>query len=174
MEISHRANAAIVCSASPMFSASEARTFPWSRNASIVAGGHRIHRVGTDQFLHVEHVAVRGILGSRARPKQPLHVRAFGPQLLPTGAGEQTLVASVRELCVRDGDLAAQSGSVSHARSASFVQRSRSSISPSTATSIRLTKKLATLATSARIAALRDQMFEAGQIGFDDLFIDLL
>ena len=39
---------------------------------------------------------------------------------------------------------------------------------------MRLTKKLATLAILLAIAALRDQMFEPGQIGFDDLFIDLL
>ena len=47
-------------------------------------------------------------------------------------------------------------------------------MSLSTATSMRLTKKLATLAILLAIAALRDQMFEPRQIGFDDLLIDLL
>ena len=47
-------------------------------------------------------------------------------------------------------------------------------MSLSTATSMRLTKKLATLATLREIAALPLKMLETGEIGLDDLLIDLL
>ena len=101
----------------------------------------------------------------------------FGLQLLPTRACEKALVALVGKFGVGDRDLAAQSGKLPQllllARRSSDL-RSRSSMSLSTATSMRLTKKLATLAILLGIAALRDEMLKPGQIGLDHLFIDPL
>ena len=56
------------------------RTSPWSRNASIERGRHRVHRVRTDQLLHVDRVAVRRVLHARARPQRTLYARALRPR----------------------------------------------------------------------------------------------
>ena len=156
-----------------MFSVSAARTVPWSRNASIVARRHRIYRVGTDKLFHVQYVAVRGILRSCARPKQPLNVRALGAQLLPTGAGEQPLVALVGEFCVRYRDLAAQSGQCDPAlRLCCFAEACLDQ--PVYCHVDTAYKEAGDACDPGGVAALRDPVFEAGQIGFDDLFIDML
>src|SRR5436190_12472668 len=39
---------------------------------------HRVHRVGPDQLLDVDHVTVGGILRARARPEWPLQLRPGG------------------------------------------------------------------------------------------------
>ena len=71
---------------------------------------HSVDRVGADQLLDIEHVAVFGILGAGARPKQPLRARALGTELLPARPGEETLVALIRQLGVCDRHLAADAG----------------------------------------------------------------
>jgi hypothetical protein len=38
-------------------------------------GRHRVDGVGRDQLLHVDHVAVLGVLGAGARPQRPLRAR---------------------------------------------------------------------------------------------------
>src|SRR5438477_9932138 len=38
--------------------------------------GHGVHRVGTDQFLDVQHIAVSGIFRACAGPQGPLDMRA--------------------------------------------------------------------------------------------------
>ena len=130
---------------------------------------HGVDRVGTDQLLDVEHVAVALVLGAGAGPQQPLRParpwRAASPS-----AGRRTAACSADRRAWHwrsrpcPAALRAPSRSPARRRLAS-----RSSISLSTATSMRLTKKLATLAILPRIAALRDQLLEAGQIGFDHL-----
>ena len=69
---------------------------------------HGVDRVGADQLLDVEDVAIGRVLGAGAGPEQPLRPRALGREPLPAGAGEEALVALVGELGVGDRDLAAQ------------------------------------------------------------------
>ena len=68
--------------------------------------GHRVHRLGADQLLDVEDVAVVGVLGRGRGPEAALLRRAVGAELLPALAGVELLVALVRELRVRHGELA--------------------------------------------------------------------
>ena len=74
-------------------------------------GRNGVDRVGSDQLLDIEYVAVVFVLRSGACPKQPLHPRALGPQLLPTRAGEKPLVALIGKLGIGDRDLAAEPAS---------------------------------------------------------------
>ena len=67
---------------------------------------HRVHGVGADQLLDVEDVRVARVLGARARPEDPLRPGALLSERLPSRAGEDRLVALVRQLGVGDRDLA--------------------------------------------------------------------
>src|SRR6185295_16824703 len=69
---------------------------------------HRVHRLGPDQLLDVDHVAVVGVLGRRRGPEAALLPRALRLESLPARAGVELLVALVGELCVRDRELALQ------------------------------------------------------------------
>ena len=53
-----------------------------------------VDRVGSDQLLDIEHVAVVLVLGAGARPKQPLHPRALGAAASPS-ARRRTAACSV-------------------------------------------------------------------------------
>ena len=81
---------------------------PWSRKARDRLERHRVDRVGTDQLLHVEHVAVLGILGAGAGPQAALHPRTCGAQVGELVAAEDALIRVVGQLGVRDRGLAAQ------------------------------------------------------------------
>ncbi len=48
---------------------------------------HRVHRVGADQLLDVDHVAIGGVLRRRGRPERPLLRGTGGSQALPPRAG---------------------------------------------------------------------------------------
>ena len=69
---------------------------------------HRVHRVGPDQLLDVDHVAVVGVLGRRRRPQAALLVRALPFEILPARSRERLEKVLVRELRVRDRELALQ------------------------------------------------------------------
>ena len=84
------------------------RTSPWSWNASTRLERHRVHGVGADQLLDVHHVAVGRVLGRGRRPERPLHGRARRGERLPARAREGLLEVPVRELRVRDPELALQ------------------------------------------------------------------
>ena len=65
-------------------------------------GRHRVHGVGADQLLDVEHVAVGRVLGRGRGPERPLHARALRGERLPARPGERLLEVLVGELRVRD------------------------------------------------------------------------
>ena len=48
----------------------------------------RVDRVGSDQLLDVQHVAVARVLGAGACPQRPLHLRTTRFERLPRGAAE--------------------------------------------------------------------------------------
>ena len=100
---------------------------------------HRVHRVGADQLLDVDHVAVVRVLRRRRGPEAALRARALRGQPLPALAAEPLLVEPVREL--RVGDRRACRA----ARAPAAVPIASSRLSPSVST--RETKKLATDAT---------------------------
>ncbi len=68
----------------------------------------RIDRVGADQLFHVEGVAVGRILRARARPEQPLRLRASGSQRFPARRRDDRLVPLVGELRIRNRNLTLQ------------------------------------------------------------------
>ena len=122
-----------------------------ARAAVVAERGQRLGRNGVDgvrpdQLLDVEHVAVARVLGARAGPEHALRLGALRRQGLPPRAGEDLLVALVGELRVGDRHLAQQAPRAAPSPRPSAVF-SFSSSSASTAVSMRLTKKLATLAT---------------------------
>ena len=67
---------------------------------------HRVDRVGPDELLDVEDVAVVGVLGRGRGPQAALRGCALGGQRLPLVAGEDLLVGLVGELGVGDRELA--------------------------------------------------------------------
>ena len=72
------------------------------------SGRDGVYRVATDQRLDIHRILVRRILHAGGGPEQPLR---FGPgfrQNPPAWAGEQSLVAGVRDLRVGDPCLAPQ------------------------------------------------------------------
>ena len=71
---------------------------------------HGVDRVGADQLLDIEHVAIVLVLGAGRGPQQPLWFCAFGRKLVPARSGKQLFVFLIGELCVGDGDLALQRG----------------------------------------------------------------
>ena len=118
---------------------------------------HRVHRVGADQLLDVEHVAVRRILRRRRRPQAPLVARALAGEVLPPRPGERLLVSA------RTPASRSRSPACPRAPDAPSCSR-RLSASVST----RETKNDATDATFARIASGRDEPLEAAEIRLDD------
>ena len=110
IEMPDRSSAAIVCLASSIFSSRLAPHLPVIAERIHGRRRHGVDRVGGDQLLDIEHVAVVRVLRAGAGPKQPLHPRALGTQLLPARAGEKPLVALIGKLGVGDRDLAAQPG----------------------------------------------------------------
>ena len=71
-------------------------------------GRHSVDGIGTDEFLDVHHVAVGGILGTRAGPQDPLCLRTLIGQGLPARAMEHVLIELIRLLGIGDGHLAQQ------------------------------------------------------------------
>ena len=71
---------------------------------------HGVDRVGADQLLDIEHVAIVLVLGAGRGPQQPLRFCAPGRKLVPARPGKQLLVFLIGELRVGDGDLALQRG----------------------------------------------------------------
>ena len=69
---------------------------------------HRVHGVGPDQLLDVDHVAVGRVLRRRRRPQAALLRRALPLEVLPARAGERLEEVLVRELRVRDRELTLQ------------------------------------------------------------------
>src|SRR5258706_1449092 len=69
---------------------------------------HRVHGERADQLLHVHHVAVRRVLRRGRRPEAALWIRTLRGEELPALAGERSLEMFVRELRVRDRELAAE------------------------------------------------------------------
>ena len=69
-------------------------------------GWDGVHRVLPNQFFHVEHVAVCGILGAGARPQDALSLRAFGSQRFPAITAENVLITDVGLFAVRNRNLA--------------------------------------------------------------------
>jgi hypothetical protein len=68
----------------------------------------RVDRVGADQLLDIERVAVGRILRAGARPEQPLRLRASGGQRLPARRRDDRLVPLVGELRIRNRNLTLQ------------------------------------------------------------------
>jgi hypothetical protein len=69
-------------------------------------GRHRVHGLGADQLLDVDHVAVVRVLGAGAGPEYALGLGALGEERVPARAGEDLLVALVGHLGVGDRHLA--------------------------------------------------------------------
>ncbi len=67
---------------------------------------HRVHGVGPDELLDVHRVAVGGVLRRGRRPQRALRPRALALQVLPALALERLAEVLVRELRVRDRELA--------------------------------------------------------------------
>ena len=133
-----------------------------------------IDGVGTDQFLYIEYVAVLLVLGAGGRPQQTLSLGALGLQLLPACARRTAACTPDRRAWrwrSRPCPLARPARAFSAGSLACAIF---SSSCLSTALSMRLTKKLATLATCEGSPPCRDVLFEAREIGFGDLLIDLL
>ena len=83
--------------------------------AVVLEGPHGLERHGVDglrpdQVLDVEHVAVGGVLRRRRRPEAALVARALALEERPPVARERLLPVLVRELRVRDGELALEIG----------------------------------------------------------------
>ncbi len=136
-------------------------------------GWDRIDGIGRDQLLDIEYVAVVLVLRPCARPQQALHPRALCLQLLPAGTCEQALVALIGEFGICDRDLAAQAGErlafagvfhISKALVDQLVHRDIDAAHEETGDAGDL----------AGVAAFRHEMLKPRQIGFDDVFIDLL
>ena len=72
------------------------------------SGRQGIHRIAADQFLHVHHVAVGGVLGACARPEQALRPGTLFGEVLPARTRKEPLVAVVGQHRVGNGGLAAQ------------------------------------------------------------------
>src|SRR5271154_5381118 len=136
-------------------------------------GRKGVDRVGSNQLLDIKHVTVVFVLRARAGPKQPLYPRALGTQLLPSSAREKMLVALIGKLRTGDRGLAAEPGE----RTAlveivyllktlldEFVHRNVDAAHEKTGDARNL----------GGIAALRDEMLDPRQIGFDHLFIHTL
>ena len=107
---------------------------------------HGIDGVGADQLLDIDERRCRRIFGSGRGPQQPLRLGAEIGEPLPARSGKALLPAAGRRLGVGDRDLAGkprQRGAFA-ARPPCAAISCASSLS--TAVSMRLTKKLATLA----------------------------
>ena len=114
---------------------------------SIEGGGrHGVDGVGADQFLDVHHIAVGGIFRAGAGPEHALCLCAFGCERIPAWSGEDLLVGLYVSLALAIAILPSSDCSFAlRAGSVSFLICSFNSESISV--SMRLIKKLATLAT---------------------------
>ena len=70
--------------------------------------GQRVHRVGRDEVVDVEHVRVGGVLRAGRGPERALHARARGGKAVPDRAGEDLREARVGGARVGDAGLPAQ------------------------------------------------------------------
>ena len=107
---------------------------------------HRVDRVGADQLLDVERVAVGRVLGRRSTPTAPLRRGALGRQVLPARGRRRSPCSAGRR--------AWRWRSRACPCSSSWPPSSSRRLSASV--SMRETKKLATEATLRRVAALGD------------------
>ena len=82
-----------------------------ARGRAVVAEGRErldrqgVDRVGSNQLLDVQHIAIAGILDAGAGPQEALPASALGFQGLPARAGEDPLVDLVGDARVGDRDL---------------------------------------------------------------------
>ena len=140
----------------------------------MVAERHGVDRIGADQFLDVDDVAVFGILGAGAGPEHALCLRAFGCESFPARSAENALITLIGELAVRDRDFAEQTLESNACWLASVVFLSRSFSMESISVSMRLMKKLATLGHLLEIAAALCEIFESRDIGLGNLLVNFL
>jgi hypothetical protein len=98
---------------------------------------HRVHRLRADELLHVEHVAVVGVLRARAGPQAALHVAP---------ACRRSANSSPPKMRPNDSYASFALAIAARPRASSAAARVELSSFPSTFVSTRLTKKLATLA----------------------------
>lgn len=78
--------------------------------AKCIVGGWRngVHSFWSNQFLHVEHVAIRQILRPGAGPENALGVRAAGREHAPASGGKKLFVLLIGELGIGNCYLALQ------------------------------------------------------------------
>src|SRR5580704_16597228 len=63
-----------------------------------------VHGISANQFLDVDDVAILWVLRSGAGPEQPLRLRAFGRQSIPTRAAKEFLIFLVGKLGIGNSD----------------------------------------------------------------------
>ena len=63
----------------------------------VGGGGDRVHSIGTDQFLDIQHVAESRILRAGAGPKNPLRLAAMARKRLPARIAEYIFCNSDRQ-----------------------------------------------------------------------------
>jgi hypothetical protein len=134
---------------------------------------HGVDRVGTDQLLDIEHVAVVLVLGAGRSPQQPLRFCPFGRKPVPPRAREQPLVFLIGEFCIGDRDLALQRGQplllagVVGARDLFIELLVDRAVDAAD-------KEARDAGDMGGIAAAGDIVLQASEIGFGDLDVDFL
>ena len=136
-------------------------------------GRDRVDRVGSDQLLDVDHVAIAGVLRSRAGPEQPLRLRAARGQGAPTWAAEQLLITLEGEPGVGDRHFAPQR----------LEQRLRAGIGGFRQPGVDLgvdrridsaDEEAGHAGDPCRIASPRDQRFEPGDVRLGNALVGIL
>ena len=135
---------------------------------------HGIDRVGADQLLDIEHVAIVLVLGAGRGPQQPLRLGALGRELVPARAGKQLLVFLIGELGVGDRDLALQRGQPLLFGAGRWRLRDLFVELLVDRAVDAADEEAGDAGDMGGIAALGDVFFQAGDIGLGDLDIDLL
>ena len=124
---------------------------------------HRVDRVGPDQLLDVDHVAVVGVLRRRRRPQAALLGRALGLQRLPLRSHEDLLVGLVGELRVGDRELALEL----------VVAADLVEALVGLGVHARDEERRDADASRARVAAAGDEALDAAHVGLGDLAVAL-
>ena len=126
--------------------------------------GHRVHSVRADELLDVHDIAVLGVLRRRRSPERPLHIGALAREERPARARERPLVVLVRELRVRDRELAAQRERVLR------PDRLEALVGLGVDTG---DEEARNGVDGLRIAAVRDEALEPAQVRLDDFAVAL-
>ena len=125
---------------------------------------HGIHSVATDERLDIHCVFKDRIFGAGGSPEQALRFRARNGQTLPAWAGEQRLVAKIREFRVSDRHLATEP--IRHSLVVELFQPTFDSRVDTA------DEKAGDAANIGDIAARARPILESGNIGFDYLLVD--